>query len=192
MSGKIKRRKHNEQPRITPTGKMENSPKLSQNSKYFPLYEYLDQQPDSDLIELTFAEVEAILGKPLPPSAKSSRAWWANSASAHAQAWQEAGWLVDAVDFEDEVIVFRPERISYRVTPVRKSQSWTGDQVKALREFAGLSQQELADRMAVRQQTISDWETGSHTARRSMGKLLEMIAREVGFPYQTNTSPKEN
>ena len=163
---------------------------IAPKSKYYPLYEYLLGQPDSGLIELSFAEVEAILGKPLPASAKSTRAWWANSASAHAQAWQEAGWLVDAVDFEGEAVVFRPERISYRVTPVRKSQSWTGDQVKALREFAGLSQQELADRMAVRQQTISDWETGSHTARRSMGKLLEMIAREVGFPYQTNT-PQE-
>lgn len=165
---------------------------ISPNSKYFSLYEYLEQQPDAGLIELTFAEVEAILDGRLPPSAKSTRAWWANGAAPHAQAWQQAGWLVDDVDFAEEAVVFRPERISYRVSPIRKSKSWSGSQIKALREFAGWSQQELADRMAVRQQTISDWETGAHTARRSMGKLLEMIAREVGFPYETGSDKEEN
>ena len=165
---------------------------ISPNSKYFPLNEYLAQQPDAGLIELTFAEVEAILDSRLPPSAKSTRAWWANGAAPHAQAWQQAGWLVDDVDFEGEAVVFRPERISYRVSPIRKSKSWSGSQIKALREFAGWSQQELADRMAVRQQTISDWETGAHTARRSMGKLLEMIAREVGFPYKAGSRKEEN
>ncbi len=165
---------------------MVNGLRLSPKSKYYPLYEYLDRQPDAGLIELTFAEVEAILDKPLPPSAGSTRAWWANGAAPHSQAWQQAGWLVDDVDFEGQAVVFRPERISYRVSPIRKSKSWSGSQIKALREFAGWSQQELADRMAVRQQTISDWETGAHTARRSMGKLLEMIAREVGFPYDTS------
>ena len=161
-------------------------------SKYFPLYEYLDQQPDAGLLELSFAEIEEILGKRLPSSAQSARAWWANSATAQGRTWQEAGWLIDDVDFENKTVTFRPERISYRVTPVRKPQSWSGAQVKALREYAGWSQQELADRMAVRQQTISDWETGNHTARRSMGRLLEMIAREIGFPYQTNSPQNEN
>jgi DNA-binding transcriptional regulator YiaG len=170
---------------------MANTSILSPNSKYYPLYVYLEQQPDAGLIELTFAEIETILDNLLPPSAKSTRAWWANGAAPHAQAWQQAGWLVDDVDFEGQAVVFRPERISYRVSPIRQSKSWSGSQIKALREFAGWSQQELADRMAVRQQTISDWETGAHTARRSMGKLLEMIAREVGFPYETGSPKKE-
>ena len=86
------------------------------------------------------------------------------------------------------MIVFRPARITYRVSPIRKSVGWTGDQIKALREFAGWSQQELADRLAVRQQTISDWEVGNHTARRSMSKMLQMIAREVGFTYKTEST----
>lgn len=160
-------------------------------SKYYPLFEYLGRQPDTGLIELSFSEIEAILGKPLPATALATRAWWANSATPHGQAWQDAGWLVDDVDFENKYVVFRPARITYRVTPIRKSQSWTGQQIKALREFAGWSQQELADRLAVRQQTISDWEIGNHTARRSMGKLLEMIAKEIGFPYQTDDRPEE-
>jgi DNA-binding XRE family transcriptional regulator len=161
---------------------------MSSQSKYYPLYEYLHQQPDTVLLELTFAEVEAKLGQSLPPTALSTRAWWANSRSAQAHSWQEAGWLVDDVDFEQKIVVFRPARISYRVTPIRKFKGWTGRQIKTMREFAGWSQQELAARLAVRQQTISDWEVGNHTARRSMSKMLQMIAEEIGFPYQTDSS----
>jgi DNA-binding XRE family transcriptional regulator len=157
---------------------------MSPKSKYQSLFKYLQQQPDEVPLELSFVELEAILQNPLPPSALVTRAWWANSRSAHSQAWQAAGWLVDDVNFNDRLVVFRPMRITYRVTPIRKSQGWSGEQVKRLREFAGWSQQELADRLAVRQQTISDWEIGNHTARRSMNKLLQLIAEEIGFPYQ--------
>ncbi len=155
---------------------------MSPRSKYHSLFKYLQEQPDSEeLIELSFAEIETILGKPLPATAFSTRAWWANSPTSQGQAWQEAGWLVDDVEFEKRMVVFRPARISHRLTPIRKSQGWTGEQIKALRQFAGLSQQELADRLAVRQQTVSDWELGNHTARRSMSKLLQMIAEDVGY-----------
>jgi DNA-binding XRE family transcriptional regulator len=164
---------------------------MSPQSKYYPLFEYLRQQPDAVPLELNFAEVEATLGQPLPPTALSTRAWWANSRTAQGRAWQEAGWLVDDVDFEQKVVVFRPARITYRVTPVRKFKGWTSQQIKTLREFTGWSQQELADRLAVRQQTISDWEIGHHTARRSMSKLLQMIAEEVGFPYQADSSESD-
>jgi DNA-binding XRE family transcriptional regulator len=164
---------------------------MSRKRKYDPLFEYLKEQPDSGLLELSFAEIEQILGEELPASAKVTRAWWANSKSTQSKAWQEAGWLVDNVDFENGLVVFRPSRITYRISPIRKSAGWSGEQVKALREFAGWSQQELADRLAVRQQTISDWEVGNHMARRSMSKLLQIIAEEVGYPYQTGTPNKE-
>jgi DNA-binding XRE family transcriptional regulator len=160
-------------------------------SKYYPLFEYLREQPDSVPLELSFAEIEAIVGHPLPATASTTRAWWANSPTAQGRAWREAGWLVDYTDFKEKVVIFRPARITYRVTPIRKSQGWTGEQIKTLREFAGWSQQELADRLAVRQQTISDWEVGNHAARRAMSKLLQMIAEEVGFPYQTGTTNKD-
>jgi DNA-binding XRE family transcriptional regulator len=161
---------------------------MARKRKYEPLFEYLKQQPDTGLIELTFAEVEQILGRKLPGSALVTRAWWANSPTTQGVAWLEADWLVDDVDFENQAVVFRPGRITYRVTPVRKSAGWTGEQVKSLREFAGWSQQELADRLAVRQQTISDWEVGHHIARRSMNKLLQMVAEEVGYPYEVGAS----
>ncbi len=160
-------------------------------SKYYPLFEYLRQQPDLVPLELSFAEIEAILGQPLPATALTTRAWWANSQTAQGRAWREAGWLVDYPDFKEKLVIFRPARITYRVTPIRKSQGWTGKQIKTLREFAGWSQQELADRLEVRQQTISDWEVGNHSARRSMNKLLQLIAEVVGFPYLTDSTNKD-
>lgn len=164
---------------------------MSPKSKYYPLFEYLKQQPDSGLLELSFTEIEEIIDNQLPASALKTRAWWANSPTTQGHTWQEAGWLIDDVDFENKFVVFRPDRITYRVSPVRKSVGWSGAQIKALREFAGWSQQELARRLAVRQQTVSDWEMGHHASRRSMRKLLQMVAREVGFPYDTD-SPTDN
>ncbi|MBN1219109.1 MAG: helix-turn-helix transcriptional regulator [Anaerolineae bacterium] len=165
---------------------------MSPRSKYYPLFEYLQQQPDTGLLELNFVEIEEILGKPLPPSARTSRAWWANTQTAQGRSWQEAKWLVDNVDFDDQYVLFRPARITYRVTPVRRSQGWSGAQVKALREFAGWTQQELADRLSVRQQTVSDWELDIHTCHRSMGKLMQMIAKEMGFSYEANSTEDED
>lgn len=165
---------------------------MQRRSKYYPLFQYLKKQPTTLLLELSFGEIKEILGEALPATALATRAWWANSPTTQGKAWQEAGWLIDDVNFEDKVVVFRHESITYRVTPVRKSVGWTGDQIKALRDHAGWSQQELADRLAVRQQTVSDWEIGHHAARRSMSKLLQIIAEEVGFPYQTGKSEEES
>jgi hypothetical protein len=42
---------------------------------------------------LTFAEIERIMGRPLPPSARRHRAWWANERSgshSHARSWLHA------------------------------------------------------------------------------------------------------
>ncbi len=164
---------------------MTNKVKFTPKSKYYPLYEYLKEQPDTGLLELSFSEVEDILGKSLPTSATKTRAWWANSQTTQGLSWQTAKWVVDDVDFKNHYVVFRPDRITYRLSPIRKSVGWSGDQIKSLREHAGWSQQEMANRLAIRQQTISDWEVGNHTARRSMNKLLQMIAEEVGFPYTT-------
>ena len=162
-------------------------------SKYYPLYEYLKAQPDPGLLELSFAEIEQIVGKPLPATAQSVRAWWANSQTSQGRAWQDADWLVDDVDFKEKYVVFRPARITYRISPTRKSQGWSATEIKALRNFAGWSQQELAERLGVRQQTVSDWELGIHLSRRSMGKLLQMVAESIGYSYQTgaDSAPDE-
>ena len=160
-------------------------------TKYYPLYEYLRPLGQDEPITLAFDQIEAIIGASLPSSARASRAWWANSATSQGQAWLDAGWLVDAVDIEETWTVFRPARITYRVTPRRRwAGGWNAEQVKALREFTGWSQQELADQLHMRQQTVSEWETGKDTPRRSTGVLLKFIAERVGFRYDVNEEDK--
>jgi DNA-binding transcriptional regulator YiaG len=70
--------------------------------------------------------------------------------------------------------------------PRRRRQAkyiWRPEMIRALREHMGLTQRELADQLEVRQQTISEWETGLHTPHRSTQKTLSMVAERAGFEY---------
>ena len=67
--------------------------------KYDQLRGKLEAQPASlRAYSLSFQQIEDVLGKPLPPSARAHRPWWSNSRHVQAQAWQAAGWEVDSVD----------------------------------------------------------------------------------------------
>ncbi|WP_372784974.1 hypothetical protein [Phenylobacterium sp.] len=56
----------------------------------------------------SFAELEAVLGAPLPKGARTSDAWWKNDAGTlHAQAWTAAGWEVTEVDQAGGTVTFR-------------------------------------------------------------------------------------
>lgn len=77
--------------------------------KYEPLAEQLRRR-DDDSWTVSFAEVEQILGFPLPASARAYREWWANQRSGgHSQTrgWQDAGWQVWKVDLPGERATFR-------------------------------------------------------------------------------------
>lgn len=62
--------------------------------------------------------------------------------------------------------------------------SWEPGLIRALREHMGYNQRELADHLEVRQQTISEWETGLHMPHRSTQKTLTMVAERAGFNYE--------
>lgn len=58
-------------------------------------------------VSLTFEELEDLLDRGLPASARLHRAWWANDEShSHARAWLEAGYRVDSVSLEAERVRF--------------------------------------------------------------------------------------
>ena len=61
-------------------------------------------------MQLTFPEIERIIGTTLPPSARTYSAWWANEAgpTTHIQcpAWTENGWLVSEVKLSTGEVVF--------------------------------------------------------------------------------------
>ena len=65
---------------------------------------------------------------------------------------------------------------------------WKPEMIRALREHMDLTQRELADLLEVRQQTISEWETGLHTPHRSTQKTLSMVAERAGFFYNAQAS----
>ena len=77
--------------------------------KYENLGRYLGSLSDSTTrVRLKFSDIENILGFDLPNSARIYRAWWANDGT-HVQArdgWLGAGWVVEYVDLEKEVVTF--------------------------------------------------------------------------------------
>jgi DNA-binding transcriptional regulator YiaG len=66
----------------------------------------------------------------------------------------------------------------------RRRPVWNGQQVRALRQHLGLTQEQMAVEMGTRQQTISEWETGQYQPRGTSTRLLTLIAEREGFPYQ--------
>ena len=67
-------------------------------SPYRPLADYLAAQPaETTTVTLTFSEVRALLGQPLPASAWG-RGWWMTRArTTPTRAWPTPGWRVAAV-----------------------------------------------------------------------------------------------
>lgn len=168
---------------------------MKPDTKYHPLYEYLRARSGRDEpIELTFAEVEAILEASLPPTARRWRSWWANTATTsrvQAAAWMETGYHVGELDLEAETVTFVRARPSYQIAREPSALEWNAETVRALRHHMGLTQQELAERLNMRQQTISEWETGTYKPRGGSVALLNLVAERAGF-YAATTDTAES
>jgi len=103
--------------------------KAVRRGKYAALFEHLAER-DDDLIELTFPELEQILGFKLPDSAYLYRPWWANQAkSGHSQAmaWDAAGWKTKLVDLEKEQLMFERIVAKNEIDTVANSLAKTGN-----------------------------------------------------------------
>lgn len=76
--------------------------------KYERLNDHLRHQTASE-VPMTFAEIEALIGAALPPSARKHRPWWSNNSanSAATHAWLDAGYETERVDMGGERLVFR-------------------------------------------------------------------------------------
>jgi hypothetical protein len=79
-------------------------------TKYLPLEEWFHNRPISaKQIELTFEEVETILGAPLPNSAAKLKTWWTNvqpKIQSHRTAWLNNGWMVTEFDLHARRVKF--------------------------------------------------------------------------------------
>jgi len=65
----------------------------------------------------------------------------------------------------------------------RAREPWTAERIAALRAELGLTQAEMADELGVRQQTVSEWETGRYLPRGASERVLAMLA-ERARPYE--------
>ena len=79
-------------------------------SIYMPLVDHL-KTVSADAVELSFSEVEQILGFNLPPVARRNSTWWTNSRTkdshTHAHEWLKAGWEKDHVNIAEGWVTFR-------------------------------------------------------------------------------------
>lgn len=76
-------------------------------SKYDPLKAILVGRA-GETVPMTFAEIEAAIGLPLPRS-KRYPAWWSNNPGNNpmTQVWLDAGFATEQVDIEGQKLVFR-------------------------------------------------------------------------------------
>jgi hypothetical protein len=60
--------------------------------EYRPLHKYLDGRY-ADTVVLTFADIEALLGFPLPDRARFEPAWWSNESTEGDLSPQSGAWI---------------------------------------------------------------------------------------------------
>lgn len=65
----------------------------------------------------------------------------------------------------------------------RRRAAWDATSVRGLRRHMDLTQRALAGELGVRQQTVSEWETGAYRPRGASKRLLTLIAERAGFTY---------
>jgi DNA-binding transcriptional regulator YiaG len=67
---------------------------------------------------------------------------------------------------------------------------WDSGRIRALRLHMKLTQQEMADKLGTRQQTVSEWETGMYQPRGASATLLSMVAERAEFRYDAAPPPE--
>ena len=151
-------------------------------SKYYPLFEHLRQCAKAR-VSLSFAAIEKIVDAKLPTSAYK-RSWWGNrdSASAlQAKAWIMAGYHVEEIDIDGQLITFGQFKAGYNVQRRDDAILWDREAIRALRKHMSLTQAKFAQELGVRRQTVSEWENGVYEPDRSTAKHLERIAQQKAF-----------
>jgi DNA-binding transcriptional regulator YiaG len=71
----------------------------------------------------------------------------------------------------------------------RKRAGWDAESVRGLRRHLALTQEQLAEELGVRQQTVSEWETGAYRPRGASARLLTLVAERAEFEYDAGDPP---
>ena len=158
-------------------------------SKYFPLYEFLRAQGPDD-VTLSMDAIDRMIDGRLPASARKGDAFWSNRVrgALQASAWMDAGFHVRRVNLAVGQVTFAKRKAIYHVERQGDDVLWNAAMVRALRQHMDINQGELAQILGVRQQTISEWETGVYRPTRGRSKHLTMIAERAEFPFEADTT----
>ena len=73
----------------------------------------------------------------------------------------------------------------------KRQAGWDAGKVRALRRHLEMTQDEMAQELGARQQTISEWETGMYQPRGLSERLLSMVAERAGFEYEAGPQAPE-
>ena len=68
---------------------------------------------------------------------------------------------------------------------------WQADNIRALRAHLGLSQTALSREIGIRQQTISEWETGMYAPRGASVTILTLLAVSSNFQFEPDANDSE-
>jgi hypothetical protein len=139
---------------------------IKPGSKYHPLYEHL-RQLGEDQVRMDFQTLEQLIASRLPGSARAGKAFWSNRGQGALQA-----------------AAFARPRLRYQLQGSGGELLWDGQAVLALRRHMGLNQAGLAEVLGVRQQTVSEWESGTYAPTRARSKHLSLIAEKAAFPFR--------
>src|SRR5437763_3705753 len=119
-------------------------------NKYSLLTQWLSSRAE-DWVSCPFAELEAILGMRLPPSARRWRPWWANTnGGSQASSWLNAGWKVEGVDIGEEIVTFNRQ---YSSVLQVESPAALGELLSSLQAMSDTLGKELEDLEALRART---------------------------------------
>ena len=75
-------------------------------SKYQPLTDYL-QKCGLEMCTLSFAQIEELLGFPLPQSAYQYPVWWMNANQTTCRHWLKAGYIITQYSMDQQYAVFQ-------------------------------------------------------------------------------------
>lgn len=94
-------------------------------TKYSPLTRYLARRAQyTDMVTLSFNQIEGTIGNSLPLTAFQNAEWWKNShTGAQGQAWLDVGWHVENVNVEKRTVTFRREKGILRVEKKQKKRT---------------------------------------------------------------------
>ena len=81
-------------------------------SKYDGLTRHLKfRAAFTNVVKLTFARIDGLIGTNLPMEAYRDESWWSNSPStAHAKSWLNAGWEIQGLNLKEGIITFKKVR----------------------------------------------------------------------------------